>query len=78
MNIAHRYGNADGKTKALFWLIELSYSFKYYFLICSLISSLFLFKAIKKREAKIYVFASLFILIISLLSIFISFWNFFI
>ena len=77
-SIALQYINADGKTKALFWLIELSYSFKYYFLLASLVSGYFIFKAYKKKENKIYLIISLIILVISILSILISFWNVFI
>ena len=75
--IALQYINADGKTKALFGIIELSYSFKYFFLLGPFISGYILFKAYKKREPKIHIIGSLVFLIISLLSIFISFWNFF-
>ena len=78
ITIAEQYLKSDGKTKALFWLIEFGFSFKYYFLLASLLSGYFLFKAYKKREIKMYLLISLFLLILNLLSIFLRFWTCFV
>ena len=51
---------------------------EYYFLLASLVSVYFIFKAYKKKENQIYLIISLIILVISILSILISFWNVFI
>jgi hypothetical protein len=51
--IALRYLSSDGKTKALFGIIEIfSFSYKYFFIIPAIFSLSTAFLAIKKREFK--------------------------
>lgn len=77
ITIAEEFVKADGKTKALFWLVEMSFSFKYYFLIGSLISGIFLFKAFRKNENHKIKITALVVLLTGILSVVLSFWNWF-
>ncbi|MCX8531971.1 hypothetical protein [Chryseobacterium luquanense] len=78
VNILNYYLSTDGKTQALFGLTELKYSYKYYFLIISLISSLFLFLAFKTKELKKFKYLGIFILSSGIASVFIGFWKWFV
>ena len=68
----------DYKTQAFYGLIELQYSYKYYFLGISLISLLFLILAFKNKELKTFKYSATCILIIGIISIFINFWRWFV
>ncbi len=78
VELAETYINSDGKTRLLFGLIELVYMFKYYYWIGSALSGAFLFISYFAFEPlKIRVVAFL-LLLIGVLSIFISFWKWFV
>jgi len=68
----------DGKTQAFYGLIELKYSYKYYFLGISLISLLFFILAFKNKELNIFKYSATCILISGIISIFINFWKWFV
>lgn len=78
VSIFKKYINADGKTKALFGVIEIQYTYKYYFLLITLVSVIFLFYAYKKNEQIVVKIASLLLFVLALLSIFINFWKWFV
>ncbi|UFH33589.1 hypothetical protein LNP04_07735 [Chryseobacterium sp. C-71] len=78
VSIFEKYINADGKTKALFGLIELQYSYKYCFLLIILVSVIFLFYSYKNNERVFMKIAALILLVLAILSIFTSFWKWFI
>ncbi|KUJ50222.1 hypothetical protein [Chryseobacterium sp. JAH] len=77
VSIFEKYINTDGKTKALFGLIELQYIYKYYFLSIILVSFIFLCYAYKKNEDIVVKIAALISLGLAILSIFINFWKWF-
>jgi len=70
--------HSDGKTKALFNIVEYQYFYKYYFLSLSIISLIFSLIAIKKKEKKGFIILSLISFILSVLFVTISFWRIFI
>jgi hypothetical protein len=74
--IALRFNSADGKTQALFGIIELTnYSYKYYFVLLSFISLVFAIAA-KRRKEPVKLNRIAFILgIISLVLIFLRIWR---
>ncbi|MDF2831005.1 MAG: hypothetical protein K0Q82_111 [Chryseobacterium indoltheticum] len=77
-DIVNDYLSADGKSQALYGFIELKYLYKYYFLLISLISLLFLVLAFKIKELKLFQYSALFILILGISSVFIDFWKWFV
>ncbi|MGO4707534.1 hypothetical protein AB4Y90_00175 [Chryseobacterium sp. 2TAF14] len=72
------YLSTDGKSQAFHGLIELKYLYKYYFLILSFLSSLFLVFAFKINELKPFKHSAAFILILGIVSVFTAFWKWFI
>lgn len=74
-DILNDYLSTDGKSQALYGFIELKYSYKYYFLIISLFSLLFMVFAFKTKELKAFKYSSVFILILGISSVFIGFWK---
>ena len=78
VSIAEDYLNAKGKTRALFGLIEMGYTYKYYFLIGSLASGILVWKASRNKEnRKIRISAYLFLLL-GILSVVLSTWRWFV
>lgn len=78
LEILNDYSSTDGKTRAFYGLIELKYLYKYYFLIISLLPTVFLFFAFKNGELKPLKHTATFILLVGVLSIFIDFWKWFV
>ena len=76
--IYNQFLHSDGKTKALFSIVEYQYFYKYYFLCLSIISLIFSLIAIKKKEKKVFIILSLISFILSVLFVTISFWRIFI
>ena len=77
-NILDNYNNSDGKTKAFFDAVVFSkFSFKYYFLILSIVSLILIRVGFKNNETILNLRLSIILLIISILSIFFSFWKWF-
>lgn len=74
-DILNDYLLTDGKSQALYGFIELKYSYKYYFLIISLFSLLFMVFAFKTKELKAFKYSAVFILILGISSVFIGFWK---
>ena len=75
-NIATRYLSSDGKTQALFRIVEtLSYSYKYFFVLISLLSFAFAIIGKRKREKLFIVWIAILISIFSLIIIFIPIWK---
>lgn len=62
--ILNDYLSTDGKSQALYGFIELKYLYKYYFLIISLFSLLFMVFAFKTKELKAFKYSAVFILIL--------------
>jgi hypothetical protein len=74
--IAQRYLSADGKTQALFGITELlSFSYKYYFLIISLISIVLLIFSLRKREDKLIIGFAFGLSLFSILPIVVRIWK---
>lgn len=78
LDILHDYLYVDGKTRALFGLTELKYFYKYYFLTIPVIALLFLIFAFKNQEFNIFKYSATFLVLISILSVFLNFWKWFI
>ncbi|OCK53116.1 hypothetical protein BA768_00735 [Chryseobacterium sp. CBo1] len=78
LTILKDYWSTDGKTQALYGLLDLKYSYKYYFLIISFISLSFLILAFKNKELNTFKYSATCILMIGIISIFVSFWKWFI
>lgn len=78
ITIAEEFVKADGKTKALFWLVEMGFIFKYYFLFGSLVSGILLFKAFRKKENQKIKLIALVLLLTGILSVVLKFWNWFV
>jgi hypothetical protein len=75
--IAHQYLLSDGKTRAMFGIIEMAqFYYKYYFSILGLSSLLFGLMAIRKKEMKLIIQIALILSVISNISIFIQIWKF--
>ena len=78
-SMAMRYHNADGKTRALFGIVELSeFSYKYYLLIPAVISVIFGVASITKKGDKRRAIIVLTISFISIILILLPFWRIFI
>lgn len=76
LKIANQYLLSDGKTKALFGLIELTtFFYQYYFVALGIISLIFGLIAIKKKELKLLYQTALFLSILSIISVFIKLWK---
>jgi len=74
--IANQYILSDGKTQALFGIIEiLDFSYKYYLLIPCLISFLCGLLAIRKKEMKFTIQIALSLSILSIISVFMEIWK---
>lgn len=76
--IYNHFLHSDGKTKALFGIVEYQYFYKYYFLCLSIISLIFSSIAIKKKEKQVFIIISFIIFILSVFFVTISFWRIFI
>ena len=74
VELAEIYKNADGKTKALFGIIEWRYLYKYFFIIPLLYSLLIAGYSTKNGTTKASIFAIGFALF-SILIIFIRIWE---
>jgi hypothetical protein len=76
IDIAHRYFQSDGKTKALFGITEtLVFHYQYYFVGLSLIALAFAILGSKRKEQKIVNRVSYIIGAISLILIFARVWR---
>jgi len=76
--ILYDYNNSDGKTKAFFDFVAFSnYSLKYYLIIISFVSLIFIRVGFKNNEKILSLRPSIILLIISTVSIFFSFWKWF-
>lgn len=77
-NILDNYNNSDGKTKAFYDAIVFSkLSFKYYLLIPSIVSLILIRVGFRNNEKILSLRLSIILLIISIVSIFFSFWKLF-
>ena len=74
--IAKQYLLSDGKTQAMFGIIEIQFYYKYYFSIMGLSSLIAGLIAFRKDEKKLIIQIALFLGIISNISIFIKLWKF--
>jgi hypothetical protein len=74
-DIALVYISSDGKTQALFGLVEISFYYKYYFILLSLISLIFAITGFKKREKKLINRIAFLIGLLSLIFIFLEIWR---
>jgi hypothetical protein len=76
-NISICYLASDGKTQALFGLIEITnFYYKYYFLTLCFLSFLFLLFAKRRNEKKPIIWTALIFSFLSIISIFIELWEF--
>ena len=76
LDIAIRYLSSDGKTKALFGIIEITnFYYKYYFIILSLIAITIAIIASTRREKRSMNRIAYFIGILSLTLIFVQLWR---
>jgi hypothetical protein len=76
IDIAHRYLQSDGKTKALYGIVEtLIFYYQYYFVGLSLIAFVFAILGSKRKEQKIINSVAYTIGVISLILIFASVWR---
>ncbi len=74
--IAELYLLSDGKTRALFGIIEnVQFYYKYYFSILGLSSLIFGLMAVRKKEMKLTIQIVIFLSIISNISVFIQLWK---
>jgi hypothetical protein len=74
--IALRYLSSDRKTQALFGITELlSFSYKYYFLIISVLSIVLLIFSLRKKEDKLIIGFAFGLSLFSILVIFIRIWK---
>ena len=74
--IANRYLSSDGKTKALFGIVEtLSYSYKYWFIGLSIGSIITAIIGNRKKEGKKIFWISMTLGIISMMIIFTPIWR---
>jgi hypothetical protein len=75
-DIALQYLRSDGKTKALFGLLEtLRYGFQYYLVAISLLDIILLIFAVKRKEDKVYLVIATVLLIISASLLFGRIWR---
>ena len=76
IKIANRYLSADGKTQALFGIVEtLSFAYKYWFIGLSIGSIITSILGKRKKEGKNIFIISLTLSLISLMMIFIPIWR---
>jgi hypothetical protein len=74
--IAVRFLTSDGKTRALFGIVEIAqFTYKYYFIALSVLSILFIVYAIRIREIKTFNQIAIVLSLLSAASIFIPFWK---
>jgi hypothetical protein len=76
-DLAIKYLSADGKTKALFGIIEffdLS-NYKYYLLVLNLSSIFSIFLAIRNKERRVMILSSILMSLLSIILIFASLWK---
>ena len=74
--IANQYFLSDGKTKALFGLIELTtFYYKYYFVILGILSLILGLLGIKKKELKLTYLIALSLSVLSIILVFIRLWK---
>ena len=75
-NISIRYLTSDGKTQALFGVIEATnFYYKYYFIIIGLFSLVLGLLAIKKKEKLLAIQLALVLSILAIISIFVQLWK---
>ena len=74
IEIAEIYKNADGKTKALFGIIEWRYAYKYFYIIPLLYSLVIAVYSTKNGTTKASIFA-IGLALFTILTIFVSIWN---
>jgi hypothetical protein len=76
VKIANRYLSSDGKTKALFGIVEiLNYSYKYWFIVLSIGSIITAIIGKRKNEGKQIFWISITLGIISMIVIFTPIWR---
>jgi hypothetical protein len=75
-DIALQYARSDGKTKAIYGLIELSYLYQYYFLFLIVMSIIFTWMSFKKRENKGMVYISIGLILFSVILTLIKPWTY--
>jgi hypothetical protein len=76
-DILVQYLSSDGKTKALFGIIEITqFSYKYYFLSLIFLSILFAILAILKKEKRSLIILAFILSSLSIISIFVDLWRF--
>lgn len=74
--LAHIYNNSDGKTKALFGIIELAQiDLKIYLGIISILGIILGVFAIRRNENKIYFTTAILLNVIGFILLFIRFWR---
>ena len=74
-NISQKYLSSNGKTKAIFSLVEMSYFYQYYFLILIIFAIIATIVAKRKMENETLALSSLILSIISVLLIFVGVWR---
>lgn len=76
-NLSLIYLSSDGKTRALFGIIELTrLHIKLYFIPFALLSIVFAVLAVKKKEKKGRVVVSMVCCLIAIISFFVRYWRF--
>lgn len=75
IDIADVYKSADGKTQALFGLVEMAFLYKYYCLFFCLVSLVMAFIAKRKEELNIMTRLALAFSIMSVIIVFIKIWK---
>jgi uncharacterized protein with ACT and thioredoxin-like domain len=75
IDIVEAYLKADGKTKALFGIVEMVYDYKYFFLILTTISLILSLYSRKKAESKLMFFIAIVSSIVSVALIFMRIWT---
>jgi len=76
LKIANQYLLSDGKTKALFGLIELTtFYYQYYFVILGILSLILGLLGIKKKELKLIYLIALSLSVLSIIFVFIRLWR---
>lgn len=75
-NISIRYLSSDGKTRALFGVIEATnFYYKYYFILLGMFSLVLGLLAIKKKEKLLAILLAFVLSILAIISIFIQLWK---
>jgi hypothetical protein len=75
-DISLRYLSSDGKTRALFGLIEIQFSYKYYFLVFAISSFILAALAIRKKEIRWIATVAIVLSFSSIVLVFIRLWKF--